>query len=229
MDVILDVTWEVVVDNGFHLLDINAARRHVGGDHDRPLARLEVGEHILTLALVLISVDDTATDAPAKLHAELIRHALRRREDDRARARLKRGKDLLKDLLLLILLARDVHVLRDVLVGVERVDVADLDLNRRTQELISELAHSARPRGGIEECLALWPDAAVDDLADLGLEAHVEHAIGLVHHEIHHLAQLELPALAEVVDAARGTDDALRTQAHLRELLPLRRSAVAAY
>ena len=45
------------------------------------------------------------------------------------------------------------------------------------------------------------------DLADLRLEAHVEHAVRLVHHQVVDPAEVDLAALAEVVDPARRADD----------------------
>ena len=92
-------------------------------------------------------------------------------------------EDLHQHLLLLLHARREVDDLRDVLVRVERVDVADLHLHRVAQELVREGADGARPRRRVEERLPLLRDAAADDLADLRLEAHVEHAVGLVEYK----------------------------------------------
>ena len=124
-------------------------------------------------------------------------------------------------LLLLLHARREVDDLRDVLVRVERVDVADLHLHRVAQELVREGADGARPRRRVEERLPVLRDAAVDNLPDLRLEAHVQHPIGLVHDEVRHLLEPHLPAFAEVVDAAGRADDALAALAHLHELLAL--------
>ena len=118
--------------------------------------------------------------------------------------------------------------LRDVLVRVERVDVADLHLHRVAQELVREGADGARPRRRVEERLPLLRDAAADDLADLRLEAHVEHAVGLVHHDVVDLVHPHLPRLEEVVEAPRRHDDDVHAAPHLAELRPLGRAAVQA-
>jgi hypothetical protein len=42
-------------------------------------------------------------------------------------------------------------------------------------------------RGRLAGCLASQPQPHLDDAADLRLEAHVEHSIRLVHHQVRHL------------------------------------------
>ena len=66
------------------------------------------------------------------------------------------------------------------------------------------------------------------DAADLGLEAHVEHTVRLVHHHIRHLVQPHLPTLEKVVQPAGRDDDNVRAAAELPELLALGRAAVEA-
>ena len=46
----------------------------------------------------------------------------------------------------------------------------------------------------------------VDDLADLRLEAHVEHAVGLVEHQVGGAPQRDLAHLQVVQQAARRRD-----------------------
>ena len=53
-----------------------------------------------------------------------------------------------------------------------------------------------------EERLALAGDSA-DDLLDLGLKAHVKHAICLIQHEVADLPQADLARLQEVIKTAR--------------------------
>jgi hypothetical protein len=54
------------------------------------------------------------------------------------------------------------------------------------EELHRKLLDRGRPRGGEHERLAVRADGR-DDLADLGLEAEVEHAVRLVKHEVRRL------------------------------------------
>jgi len=51
-----------------------------------------------------------------------------------------------------------------------------------------------------------YPDL-VHDLPDLGLEAHVQHAVGLIQHQVGAAAQVDLPTLQEV-DQPTGRGDA---------------------
>ncbi len=60
-----------------------------------------------------------------------------------------------------------------------------------------------------EQRLAVGRDLA-HDAVDRGLEAHVEHAVGLVEHEDLDLIEAEGAAGEEVLEAARGRDDDVR-------------------
>mmetsp|Transcript_9578 Transcript_9578/g.29149 ORF Transcript_9578/g.29149 Transcript_9578/m.29149 type:complete len:325 (-) Transcript_9578:485-1459(-) len=227
MDIIFDVAREVIVDDCLDLLDVDAARSDISGYHHGPATRLEIAEHSLALALILIAVNNAASNHALKHHAQLVGHALGRREDERARACLKRAEDVAQHVLLVLLRAREVDVLRDVLVGVERVDIAHLDLDGRAQELVRQPAHRLGPRGSVEERLPLRRNGE-DNFADLRLKAHVKHAVGFVHHEVGDLTKPDLLRLEEVVDATRCADDHLAALAQLGQLRALALPSVAA-
>ena len=63
VDIVLGVLREVVVDDVAHLLDVQAARGHVGADHDRELAALEIVEDLEALSLLHVAGDDPAWKA----------------------------------------------------------------------------------------------------------------------------------------------------------------------
>mmetsp|Transcript_14451 Transcript_14451/g.30324 ORF Transcript_14451/g.30324 Transcript_14451/m.30324 type:complete len:219 (+) Transcript_14451:706-1362(+) len=135
-------------------------------------------------------------------------------------------QDLVEDLVLVVAGARLDH-LNDVLVPLELVPVADLDLKGFPEEFRGQAPDPGRPRRGEEESVPL-PRHLVQDLPDLRLEAHVKHAVRLVENELHYSVQLELPTLEEVIDAAGGADDAVHTVTDVGGLPVLRRPAVAA-
>ena len=68
-----------------------------------------------------------------------------------------------------------------------RVASGDLDQFRRIEQLISELLDVVGEGRGEQEILALGRQQRHDAL-DVGNEAHIEHAIGLVEHENFDLA-----------------------------------------
>jgi len=84
----------------------------------------------------------------------------------------------------LLRIVTDEDALLHVLVGGELlVRRADGHLHRVALEVAGHLSHLARPRRRVHERLVA-ARYVVHDLADLRLEAHVEHAVGLVHHHV---------------------------------------------
>jgi hypothetical protein len=75
--------------------------------------------------------------------------------------------------------ADDLHMLGDGLVGSEAVGVANADLDRVAEKVGGNIPDLSGPGGGEHEGLAAGWEVG-SDLAYLGLEAHVKHAIGLV-------------------------------------------------
>src|SRR3546814_6724902 len=71
------------------------------------------------------------------------------------------------------------------------------------------------------------------DVAYLVLEAHVQHAVGLVEHQGAHAGQLQRLLRGELLDAARGADDHVRrvarSEEHTSELQSLMRISYAVF
>jgi hypothetical protein len=61
----------------------------------------------------------------------------------------------------------------------------------------------------------------VEDLADLGLETHVEHAVSLVHNEVGDATEVELAGLEHVDETTGGGDDDLGTALEVADLSSL--------
>src|SRR5207247_8041629 len=57
VNVILGDVWQLVIDDERHVLDIETARRDVGGDQDLQLAVLERGQRFEPRSLRLVAVD----------------------------------------------------------------------------------------------------------------------------------------------------------------------------
>ena len=68
----------------------------------------------------------------------------------------------------------------------------------------------------------------LDDLADLGLETHVEHAISLVHDEVGNAAKVGLAGLEHVDETSGGGDDDLGSTLEVADLSSLGNSSVDA-
>mmetsp|Transcript_57167 Transcript_57167/g.161401 ORF Transcript_57167/g.161401 Transcript_57167/m.161401 type:complete len:363 (-) Transcript_57167:470-1558(-) len=185
------------------------------------------------------------------LELQLVAPVLRRGEDHGRIARLEVVPQHLDQPRLLLLGAQDQHCLFDVLVRGELVApgaLADANLCRLSVGKGSrDRLHVLGPRGREEQGLAALAGrvaarvgprglgAHPDDLADVRLEAHVEHAVCLVQDEVRHLVQLDDGAdvvlrlrRGEVDQAARRGEEDVHALLQLPALVALRDAAVDA-
>mmetsp|Transcript_58700 Transcript_58700/g.138349 ORF Transcript_58700/g.138349 Transcript_58700/m.138349 type:complete len:250 (-) Transcript_58700:86-835(-) len=95
------------------------------------------------------------------------------------------------------------------------------------QELSRDRLHLLRPRGSEEQRLPIWPDLA-HNLADLRLEAHVQHPVSLVEHEVRNAPEIRRPALEEVDETSRRGDDNLDASSQLASLRALGSASIDA-
>ncbi len=93
----------------------------------------------------------------------------------------------------------------------------DLDRHRVAQHARCKCADVLRVSGREHEVLPLARQQ-LQDLADGGDEAHVEHAIGLIEHQAAHLGQIEQPLLREVEQPPRGGDQQIAATAQRLDL-----------
>ena len=84
-----------------------------------------------------------------------------------------------------------------------------------------------RPCGREEERLALARQCGHDAL-DLGLKAHVQHAVGFIQHQVGDLSQPDLAAFQEVIQAPWRGNDEVDAVLNVPQLRALGRSAVRA-
>lgn len=81
------------------------------------------------------------------------------------------------------------------------------------------------PSGGEHQRLPVWANLA-DDLADLGLETHVEHAVGLIHDQVSDTTEVRLVRFKHVDEAARCSNHDLDTTLEVTNLRALGRTSV---
>mmetsp|Transcript_110010 Transcript_110010/g.350893 ORF Transcript_110010/g.350893 Transcript_110010/m.350893 type:complete len:542 (+) Transcript_110010:384-2009(+) len=227
VDVVLDLRGEVVVDDVLDVLHVKPTGRDVGRHQDRRLALLELLEHPVALLLLLVAVDAERGEAvEPHLARELVAAALGLAEDEDLGAVHHLLEQPLQAAPLVVLL-HDLHVLPD---GVRRPQVqgADVDVHGVLPADVSrEPLHLPRPRGAPHQRLPVRADLR-GDLPHLRLEAHVQHAVRLIEHELRNRAKAKLVGLQEVVDAAGCADDPVHAGAYVPELVVFRGAAVAA-
>ena len=206
--VLLDVARKVVVEHARDVLDVDAARRHVGGDEDARAALLEVLERLLAIALFPIAVYRlTLHTLQDEIARQRVGGGLATHEHDELVALAHLVVYVVHEVLLLVVLGLDhLEQLGDRLGGAQ-VERAHVQLNGLAEILGGEAAHALGPRGAGHHRLAVGPNVE-QDLHDLGFEAEVEHAVGLVQDEKGDARDVHDARLDEVVEAAgRGDDD----------------------
>ncbi|KAH3658883.1 hypothetical protein OGATHE_006609 [Ogataea polymorpha] len=85
--------------------------------------------------------------------------------------------------------------------------------------MLCEAARSNEP-------MLTWMADLVDDLADLGLESHVQHSVGLVQHEIGHTLQVGPARVQHVQETTRSGNTDFCASGKVSDLLALRDSTV---
>ena len=220
--VILGHVGQVVVDDVRQLVDVDAAGRDVGGDHHLDLARLERGERPRARVLALVSVQGDRADAVGVQRADhLVGAVLGPREHQHLSPAVVPHQP--GEQLALLVAVHRMHALRDRVD--RRVGRRHLDDPRLVQELRRERLDLGGERRREQQVLPL-PREQREHALDVGDEAHVEHAIGLVEDEDLDARKVDvaLPVVVEQAPWCRHQDvDAalqlrgLRAEAHATE------------
>jgi hypothetical protein len=200
------VPGSVEVDHVRDAVHVDAAGRDVGGHERVHVARLEARERLLALGLRLVAVHRHGRHGVlAQALDQPVGAALGAHEDQRAAA-LGITELVHQRAHLCVVLEMDEAVRHGHLVlGPGRMHVA-LGV---PCVCLGHAAGLALERGGEEERLALLGDLGHDPV-DSGLEAHVEHPVGLVEHEHLHVLQGQVAPLEQVLQATGGRDDDVR-------------------
>lgn len=185
MDVIFGVLRRVVIDDQRHALDVQTTRSDVGSAKNLRVTDTEVLEGFLALGLGLVTMDGLAIHlCTIEAILELFAHLLLVAENQGAvLARSFLGdvelQEEFRELLHLFVRVHNLDDLRDALVGLQLVGVADADLVWPFQEIRGQFLHRRSPRGGEELRVPLFWNFS-EDLPNLWLETCVEHAVCLV-------------------------------------------------
>ncbi len=196
------------------------SRCYSGSNHDGAAAGLELSEHPVTLLLLLVAVDGKGR--PAVLTEELgqvVSNTLGAGEDDHLAVLGRDGFEVANELAPLFELGADLDDLLDVVVGGE-LRRTDVDLSKVVEEVAGKTLHLLGPGGREHERLSVGTDL-LQDLADLGLETHVEHAIGLVHDKVSDTAEVGLASVYHVDQTTGGGDADLGTSLEVADLRAL--------
>ena len=204
MDVSFRHFRQLEIDDVRDLIDVDAARRDIGGDQHADFRAAELLECAFALALALVAVDGRDADAVVfQMLGDLVGAALRAGEDKRA-LQVDVAEKFDKHRTLLVTLDVNDALRHPLRRGRRR---GDRHFDRMMQQFAGQLADFAGHRGREEQVLALAGQLR-DDLADRLQEAEIKHLIGLVEHEDFGAREIDV-ALANVVEqaAGRGNED----------------------
>jgi hypothetical protein len=112
----------------------------------------------------------------------------------------------------------------DTVVG-SKLHGTNVDLDEILEEVGSQSADLLGPGSGPHQSLSVRSNLA-NNLANLGLETHVEHAISLVENEVSDTTQVSLTSLKHVNQAARGGNADLNSSREIANLRTLRNTTV---
>jgi hypothetical protein len=220
MNVLVDVGNKIVVDDVHHVLDIQATSSDASGNQDGTLSRTESDEGIFTLTLSTITMDRGGRQLEViKVVVKSISSTLVV-DEDKSTSRRGGAKQIIQSLLLLELINPN-DVLSDVVVG--GTDTTDLDLDKVVRKEVG----SESPNGLLESrrehhdllVIVLVAVASLEDTANLRLESHVKHLIGLVDHdELDALEREDATTLEEVDETSGSTDKNVTALAELETL-----------
>lgn len=134
--------------------------------------------------------------------------------------------EMLDHLVTLLGLVNNLDNLGDTMVG-RKLQRANVDLDHVGKEVAGKVADLLGPRCGPHERLAVRANLS-NDLADLGLETHVQHAISLVQNEVCDATQVGLARLEHVDQTTRGGNADLDAAGQIPDLRALGDTAVDA-
>mmetsp|Transcript_17158 Transcript_17158/g.43161 ORF Transcript_17158/g.43161 Transcript_17158/m.43161 type:complete len:224 (+) Transcript_17158:481-1152(+) len=161
---------------------------------------------------------------------QLLAHALGAREHERlAVALLLHEASFVQDGLQLLVFVEALDhadLLDHILVRLQFISVSDHDLEGLVQDLRGEFSDLPGPGRREKQRLALFVYLG-QNLSDLGLEAHVQHAVCLVQAEVRHTLEIRDACLQEIQQPPRRGDDDLDATAEVRGLAVAADTAVA--
>ena len=116
----------------------------------------------------------------SEVFGEVIGNSLGTDEDEDLGVLARDLLEVLEEPVPLVVLGDNLDDLLDIVVG-SQLEGSNVDLDKVVLEILGESLNLLGPGSGEEESLSVGSNLR-DNLSDLGLETHVQHSIGLIHH-----------------------------------------------
>mmetsp|Transcript_71930 Transcript_71930/g.142703 ORF Transcript_71930/g.142703 Transcript_71930/m.142703 type:complete len:261 (-) Transcript_71930:392-1174(-) len=200
MNVVFRIACGIKVHDNSNVFYVQPSRSHIRGHKYFRLAAFETVERDIALSLITISMNGLAPHAHSvQTTAKLVTHFLGLCENDYLTVSIPQCVHELR--LLIAHRTADNHLLLNVRVCLQFVGITNPDLHRILKEVLRHPTYLFWPRGGEHHCLPPgWHIG--DNLSNLGLKAHVQHAISLIQHKEFDIAKADHATLDEVVEPA---------------------------
>jgi hypothetical protein len=219
VNVVINIGGKIIVNDVGDVWNIKTTSSDSSSNQNRATSGAEHLQSTFTLTLGAITVNSSCREALVQQEVgESIRHTLGLHEDESETARAMSVKDIKKDGTLVVVL--DIlDLLSDVLRG--RADTTDGEENVVLQEVPGKHLNIARESGREHQSLALIDVRHVFtlyDAANLRLETHVQHTIGLVENQVLNVNQRDAATLDQVNQTTGGSDQEIAATLDLTEL-----------
>ena len=218
VNVVINVSGEIVVDNVGDVGDIETTSSDSGGDQDGASAVAEELQSTLTLALSAVTVNRGRWELLVDQEVgEGVGHALRLDEDQGEATSV--GVEDIQENGALVNVLNILNLLGDVLGGGTNTTNGKEEIV--LEEILGEHLDVAGEGGGKHESLTAINAGhvlALHDAANLGLETHVKHTIGLIEYEILDVAEGDATTLNEIDQSARGSNKKIAATLDLTQL-----------
>lgn len=218
VDVGLGLIGHIKIHDQGDVFDIDTAGGDIGGDEDGGLAAAEFIEGALSGILCFIAVDGLGAEAGmGEVAGEPVGTLFGAAKDQGELASILValiGEEGLEESGLVIALEEAEPVV-DLIGGLP--GGLDADFGGVVKDFAGQLCRMAGESGGEKEGLALsWQFG--DNGADIGQEAHIEHAIGLIEDEVFDLIETQFALAEEVEEATWGGDEDIKAFAESFDL-----------
>mmetsp|Transcript_3118 Transcript_3118/g.5890 ORF Transcript_3118/g.5890 Transcript_3118/m.5890 type:complete len:387 (-) Transcript_3118:553-1713(-) len=228
MNVVFAIAGRIEVYHHLDALDVQATSSNVCSNHDWPFASPEILDGTVSCALIQVPVQRSAwyPVTVVEVLAQPCTSSLGVAEDQDQVALGTLCQDVPELHEFFLVVTADYHKLAHV--GI----CSQLLLSQRNtigvdQKIACQRAHLFAPRGGEHEHLP-WCVHPSQDRPDLRLKAHVEHSVGLVQDNVAALREVSLAIVNEVIESARGGNNALHAATQLHKLVTARCTAIQA-
>ncbi|EPY42848.1 ATP-dependent RNA helicase [Angomonas deanei] len=226
--VVVNVTRKVVLHDHGHVRDIQPTRGHICRHQHVEHSGFKAVQRRLAFPLHTVAVNGSARKsvlAQEALQVVGVTLLLGKHEDAIVRA----GGEEVEEGVALVHVLHPTNVLGDVFC--RGAHTAHLEEVVVVQKLSSQLLDFLGEGGGVQQRLAFAGAghvavASLDDLTDLGLKPHVQHAVRLIEHKETDIAEAHVAPTLKIDQATGGGDQKTTTTAELLRLVPRVRPTV---